>query len=132
VTVARRSVSPSGTSSLSDLSEPGTAPPAPSTKSSAAYRSALAAVIFLGVLIVIAVVVLVVGLVTRFSSGHKAATPAFAQFTLAPGNRLVSMDVAADRLVLRLRGPAGDEIDIIDTESGRLVARIRSAPPPKP
>ncbi len=83
-------------------------------------------------LIVIALGVLVVGLVTRFGGrGHRAEAPAFAQFTLAPGNRLVSMDVAADRLVLRLRGPAGDEVDIIDTQTGRLVVRIRSAPPPK-
>jgi hypothetical protein len=99
--------------------------------SSTAYRAALAAVIFLGVLIVIALGVLVVGLPTRMNGGHKAATPAFAQFTLAPGNRLISMDVAADRLVIRMRGPAGDEIDIIDTETGRLVAKIRSAPPPQ-
>jgi hypothetical protein len=113
---------------LSDLSESGTAPPAHPDKSSIAYRSALAAVIFLGVLIVIAVGVLIVGLVTRFSGGHKAATPAFAEFTLAPGNRLVSEDVSGDRLVLRLRGPSGDEIDIIDTETGRLIAKIRSAP----
>jgi hypothetical protein len=84
------------------------------------------------VLIVIALGVLVVGLVTRFSGGHKATAPAFAQFTLAPGNRLVSEDVSGDRLVLRLRGPTGDEIDIIDTETGRLVAKINSAPlPPK-
>lgn len=117
---------------MSDLSEPGTAPPALSEKSSVTYRGALAAVIFLGVLIVIAIGVLVVGLVTRFSGSRKAGAPAFAQFTLAPGNRLVSMDVAADRLVLRLRGPAGDEVDIIDTQTGRLVAKIRSAPlPPK-
>jgi hypothetical protein len=117
---------------LSDLSEPGTAPPAPSTKSSAAYRGALAAVIFLGVLIVIALGVLVVGLVTRFSGGgHRATAPAFAEFTLAPGNRLVSMDVSGDRLVLRLRGPAGDEIDIIDIETGRLIAKIHSAAQPQ-
>jgi hypothetical protein len=82
---------------------------------------------------VIALGVLVVGLVTRFSGRHRAEAPAFAQFTLASGNRLVSTDVSGDRLVLRLRGPVGDEIDIIDMESGRLVAKIRSAPPaPKP
>jgi len=115
---------------LSDLSEPGIAPPASSEKSSAAYRGALAAVIFLGVLIVIAVGLLIVGLVMRFSGGgHRAAPPVFVQFTLAPGNRLVSEDISGDRLVLRLRGPAGDEIDIIDIEDGRLVAKIRSAPP---
>ena len=113
---------------MSDLSEPGTALPAQPDKSSIAYRGALAAVIFLGVLIVIAVGVLIVGLVTHFSGAHKAAAPAFAEFTLAPGNRLVSEDVSGDRLVLRLRGPSGDEIDIIDTETGRLIAKIRSAP----
>jgi hypothetical protein len=90
----------------------------------------LAAVIFLGALIVIALGVLVMGLVTRVG-GHRAAVAAFAQFTLAPGTRLVSTDVAADRLVLRLRGPAGDEIDIIDIETGRLIAKIRSAAPPR-
>jgi hypothetical protein len=114
------------------LSEPGATPPTHSANSSAAYRGALAAVIFLGVLIVIAVGVLVVGLVSRFAGGgRKPAEPAFAQFTLAPGNRLVSSDVSGDRLVLRLRGPAGDEIDIIDTENGRLIAKIASAAPPK-
>jgi hypothetical protein len=114
------------------LTEPGTAPPAPSTNSSAAYRGALAAVIFLGALIIIALGVLVVGLVTRFGGGgHRAAAPPFAQFTLAPGNRLVSTDVSDDRLVLRLRGPSGDEIDIIDIETGRLIAKIHSAAPPQ-
>jgi hypothetical protein len=115
---------------LADLSDPGTVSPAPPEKSSVAYRSALAAVIFLGALIVIALGVLVVGLVMRFG-GHRAVVPAFAQFTLAPGTRLVSTDVSADRLVLRLRGPAGDEIDIIDIETGRLIAKIRSAAPPR-
>jgi hypothetical protein len=116
---------------MSDLSEPGTAPPAFPEKSTIAYRGALAAVILLGVLIVIALGMLIVGLVTRFGGGHKAAAPAFAQFTLAPGNRIMSVDVANDRLVLRMRGPAGDEIDIIDTETGRLVAKINSAAPPR-
>ena len=117
---------------MSNLSEPGTAPPAPAENSSIAYRGALAAVILLGVLIVIALGVLVVGLVMRFrGGGHNVSEPAFAQFTLAQGTRLVSMDVAGDRLVLRLRGPTGDEIDIIDTETGRLIAKIRSAAPPR-
>jgi hypothetical protein len=112
------------------LSESGTTPPAPVTNSAIAYRVALAAVIFLGVLIVIALGTVIVGLVTRFG-GHRGAPAAFAQFTLAPGNRLLSTDVSGDRLVLRLRGPSGDEIDIIDIETGRLVAKIHSAAPPQ-
>ena len=82
-------------------------------------------------LIVIVLGVLIVGLVMRFGSGHGSPTPGFAEFTLAPGNRVESMDVADDRLVLRLRGPSGDEIDVIDTQTGRLIAKIRSAAPPR-
>jgi hypothetical protein len=118
---------------LSVLSEPGTASVSPPARSSIAYRGLLAAVILLGALIVIALGVLVGGLVTRFRGGGRdgTASPAPAQFTLAPGNRLVTTDVAGDRLILRLRGPAGDEIDIIDIETGRLVAKIRSSAPPQ-
>jgi len=98
---------------------------------SAAYRGALAAVILLGVLIAIALGVLVAGLVMRFSGhSHAASAPGPVQFTLAPATRLVSAEVSADRLVLRLRGPAGEEIDIIDLESGRLVAKVGSATAP--
>ncbi len=98
-------------------------------KRSLAYRGLMAVVILLGVLIFIALGVLVVGLVTRFS-GHRtpSETPAPASFTLAPGDRIVSSDVSGDRLVLHIRGPAAEEIDIIDTETGRLIAKVRSAP----
>jgi hypothetical protein len=72
---------------------------------------------------------LVVGLATRFS-GRAHETPSVAQFTLAPGMRIVSLEVSGDRLVLQLKSPVGDEIDVIDTETGRLVAKIKSAAPP--
>jgi hypothetical protein len=99
---------------------------------SAAYRFLLAAVILLGVLIVIALGVLVVGLSLRLG-GHGTARSesALAQFTFAPGAHIVSADVSGDRLVLRLKGSFGDEIDIVDTQTGRLVAKMRSAPPPE-
>ncbi|HEY6577681.1 MAG TPA: hypothetical protein VIY09_00025 [Rhizomicrobium sp.] len=113
------------------MSDSGATPLVPPAKSSTAYRGALAAVIVLGVLIAIALGILVTGLVIRFSHGGHDAAAAPAQFTLAPGTRLVSMDFAADRLVVRLRGPAGDEVDIIDTQTGRLIAKIRSAAPPR-
>lgn len=94
---------------------------------SPAYPFLLAAVILLGVLIVIALGVLVVGLSTRLGSSHRDTAPT--QFTLAAGARVISADVSGDRLVLRLKGSFGDEIDIIDLETGRLVAKVRSAPP---
>jgi hypothetical protein len=109
------------------------APLATPVQRSAAYRFLLAAVILLGVLIVIALGVLVVGLTMRVG-GHRTArneSPAV-QFTVPAGTRVVSSDVSGDRLVLCLRGAFGDEIDIIDMQTGRLVAKVRaSAPPPK-
>lgn len=118
---------------MADLSDSGTAPLVPEPQQTAAYSGLRAAVILLGILIAIALGVLVVGLVMRFRGAGHAALPRPAQFTLAPGTRVVAMDVSGDQLVLRLRGPAGDEIDIIDTETGRLIAKVNStAPPPRP
>ncbi len=65
--------------------------------------------------------------------GHEASeAPAEPTvFTLAPGAKIVSTEVQNDRLVLHIRNVQGDEIDIIDTESGRLVGQVKSAAPPK-
>ena len=113
-------------------SEPGMAPLATPVERGPAYPFLLAAVILLGVLIVIALGVLVVGLSMRLGGhGSSRGDSASAQFTLAPGARVVSTDVSGDRLVLRLKGSFGDEIDIIDLETGHLVAKLRSAAPPE-
>lgn len=113
-------------------SETGITPLATPVQRGAAYPFLVAAVILLGVLIVIALGVMVVGLSMRLG-GHGTSRDASspAQFTLAAGARVVSQDVSGDRLVLHLKGSFGDEIDIIDIETGRLVARLRSAAPPK-
>jgi hypothetical protein len=52
-------------------------------------------------------------------------------FTLAPGARIVSTETQGDRLILHVRNPSGDEIDIIDTETAKLVGQVKTAPPPK-
>ena len=98
-------------------------------KAALSYRLARAAVIILGVLLVIALVLLVVGVGLRLSGRGASAppAPATAGFTLAPGARIVSMDSQPGRLILRIRSPAGDEIDIVDTQSGRLVSQIKAA-----
>jgi len=88
---------------------------------SIAYRGLLAAVIILGVLIVIALGTLVIGLVMRFS-GHPTSTAT--PYVPPPGARLVAMETSGDRLVLHLRTTGGEEVDIVDLESGRSVARI--------
>jgi hypothetical protein len=106
------------------------APLATPVQRGAAYPFLVAAVILLGILIVIALGVMVVGLTMRFggrASPRSDSSPA--QFTLATGARVISEDVSGDRLVLHLKGSFGDEIDIIDIETGRLVAKIRASAP---
>jgi hypothetical protein len=114
------------------LSDSGTTPPVQPAKQTAAYRATLAAVILLGLLIVIALGALVVGFIMRAGGRpHDSGVSGAVQLTLAPDMKIVSADVSGDRLVLRLHGPGGEEIDIIDTETGRLVARVRTAAPPR-
>ena len=99
-------------------------------KSTLSYRLARAAVIILGVLLVIALVLLVVGVAFKLTGRRTEATsPAVAKFTLAPGARIISVDSQPGRLILRVRSPSGDEVDIVDTGSGRLVSQIKSSPP---
>lgn len=99
--------------------------PADNYKSSASYRGARAAVILLGVLLGIAFILLIVGFIVKLS-GHKASGEgAPSQFTLAHGAKIISTDVSGNRLILHVRSGAGDEIDIIDTEDGRLVSQVK-------
>ena len=110
---------------MSEVS-PDTVPANEDYKSSPSYRGAKAAVILLGVLLGLAFIMLVVGLVMRMTGhgpGQASSTPA--SFTLAPGAKIVSTDVTENRLVLRVRSPAGDEIDIIDTSTGRLIGQVK-------
>lgn len=85
------------------------------------HRVLVAVVIGLGVLFVIAVVVSIVLAVTRHAPAHAAAEA----FSLPPGAAVVAMQSQQNRLILHVRSPAGDEIDIVDTADGHLVARIR-------
>jgi flagellar biogenesis protein FliO len=114
---------------LSDVTSNATPTPANEDyKSSPSYRGARAAVILLGVLLAIAFIMLVVGLIMRMTGhGPGQASSAPASFTLAPGAKIVSTDVTETRLILRVRSNAGDEIDIIDTATGRLVGQVKSA-----
>jgi hypothetical protein len=116
---------------VADLSDSGTTPPVQPAKQTAAYRAALAAVILLSLLIAIALGTLVIGFAMHAGGRpHDSGATGAVQLVLAPDMKIVSADFSGDRLVLRLHGPAGDQIDIIDTGTGRLVARVRSAAPP--
>jgi len=85
-----------------------------------------AVVIVLGALIVIALGVLVVGLIVRFSSRGPSGTGAGTRFTLPAGAKVIEMQTQPSRLVLHVRTEAGEEVDIIDTADGHLVSQVRA------
>lgn len=94
----------------------------------------LGVVIFLGLLIFLGLGAVVVG-VTMKARGHgggRSAPAALVVPAMAPGSQIESMQVSGERLVLRLKTPEGEEIDIIDLQDGRIVSRIRTAPPEVP
>ena len=86
-----------------------------------------AVVIGLGVLIVIAFVLLVVGMVTKFN-GHPASAGAAAgsRYMLPAGAKIVDMQTQPGRVILRVRSAAGEEVDIIDTQDGHLISQVKA------
>jgi hypothetical protein len=95
----------------------------------AAYRAALAAVIILSLLIVLALGVLVVRVAHLLTRSPHGAAPAAAQtFTLPPGAKILETESQPGRLILHLKGPAGEEIAIVNTANGKLVSLIKTGP----
>jgi len=85
-----------------------------------------AVVIGLGVLIVIALGAVALGIVQKFSHPGPAAPAGAVSYALPPGARIVEMQVSGNRLVLRVReADGGEEVDIVDTSDGHLIARIK-------
>ncbi len=124
---------------MSDMSRDGVEPGGASVNPPAAPRPLgqkimLGVVIFLGLLIVLGLGAVVVGMTMKIRGGSspgRAAAQA-ASLTLPPGASIEAMEVSGNRLILRLRTPAGEEIDIVDTQDGHVVSRIAAAPPEIP
>lgn len=115
--------------------KPASMPVNADVKKTTAYRVLLAVVIGLGVLIVIGLGALVVGLATRAAAPDTHArdvvqTDLPIGYTLPPGAQIVAMQVAGDRLILQVRSYEGDEADIIDLQTGKLIGQVKSAPRP--
>jgi len=91
------------------------------------HRLLKAVVIGLGVLIVIALVLLVVGMVTKFN-GHATSTSAQGgtRYVLPSGAKIVDMQTQPGRVILRVRTGTGEEIDIIDTQDGHLISQVKA------
>jgi uncharacterized protein YjlB len=104
-----------------------TAGTAEDPKSTTTYRVLKAVVIILGVLIVLAFGALIVGAAMKLA-GHRGArsgvSPAAIAAVLPAGAKIISLQTNGDRIVVGVHAPGGDEVDIFDAETGRLVARI--------
>ncbi len=98
-----------------------------------AHKLVLTVVIVLGILILIGLGALVVGVAIKMRGHSGGAAPvAAASLALPAGARIESMDVSGNRLILRLKTDAGEEIDIVDTDDGHVVSRLKAAPPNVP
>jgi hypothetical protein len=91
-----------------------------------AYKAAKMAVIILSILIVMAVLVLVIGGIAKMG-GKTGTHSATGTFQLPPGARIVEMQSQPGRLILRVREAHGEEIDILDTQDGRLVGQVKAS-----
>lgn len=87
-------------------------------------RALKAAVIVMGVLIVLGVTTIVVTIVSRMS-GPRAATGEVAQAVLdePSGTRIASVSLAADRVAVQLQGGGADRVVVVDN-AGHVLARI--------
>jgi hypothetical protein len=95
----------------------------------ASYKAAKAAVIVLSVLIVMALAALVIGGISKMGGKNSRRTDPVS-FQLPPGARILEMQSQPGRLILRVRDRSGEEIDLIDTQDGHLIAQIKSTPDP--
>lgn len=98
-------------------------------------------VITMTVLLVLALIAVVWGFVVNgralIAKGAPKPAPVAAapaagaqvSVTLAPGVKIVSATTEGGRLVLHVRGPAGDEVQVIDMATGALTSQVRTQGP---
>lgn len=87
------------------------------------HRGLLALVIILGVLILLGVVGLIVAAVFK-SRGAPPADASYTATVLAPSERIESTQLDGNRILLRLSGPNGEELVVLETASGHVLGRI--------
>lgn len=99
--------------------------PAVDPKSTDSYRMLRAVVIGLGVLIVIAIGLLVIGLATRLGGhGGGAQSANGGAYALPPGAKIRSTQVANNRLIMDVEEDGVDRVLIFNTDDGHLVGQI--------
>jgi hypothetical protein len=82
------------------------------------------AVVVMGVLIVAGVAVLAVALTQRVGSLVAGGPAAPVLLDEPAGTHIAGMSLTADRLALRLQGGGPDRVVVLDSRSGRVMARV--------
>jgi hypothetical protein len=93
-------------------------------KSTATYRGLKAAVIILGVLLLLAFVLVVVGIGMRMSGHAPGQSTEAGHYDLPPGAKILSMQVANNRLIMQVDETGVDRVLIFNTDDGRLIGQI--------
>ena len=83
----------------------------------------MALVILLGALIMLGVGALIAGAFLK-AGGPRAPGGAYSTTLAAPGERIDSSQIDGNRILLRLSGPNGEELVVMDAASGRVIGRI--------
>jgi hypothetical protein len=113
----------------STLSDSVTTPANDDPKAVPANRGLTIIVIVLGVLIVLAFGALAIGFVTRMGGRHE--TPSGdgpARYMLPMGSKILQVQVTTtNRIIMAVQTPGGNEVDIFDTDTGRLIGQIKPA-----
>ena len=92
-------------------------------------RGLKAIVIVMGVLIVLAFSALVIGFVTRLVGHGEAAGGEPTRYMLPMGSKILQVQVTTTaRIIMAVQTPTGNEVDIFDTDTGRLIGQIKPAP----
>jgi hypothetical protein len=106
----------------------------------ATYLAAIIAVIILSTLLLAGIVALIFGFMRQYeiyrggarSSAKISATAnpgtAPAMIALEPGARIMSVKTDASHLILQLSTAQGDQVEVLDLATGKLLYRVAARP----
>ena len=97
-------------------------------RNSPPYRGLKAAVIIMGAMIVLAFAILIGGFILKLTGHSAGGDTTTAHYALPPDSKILSLQVTGNRLILGVNTGAGSEVDIFDTDTGRLVGQIKPSP----
>jgi len=87
-------------------------------------RGLKVAVVVMGVLILAGLGVIIVTIVSRMRAGPVGGPAPQVALQEPAGTRIAGISVLADRLAVELQGGGPDRVVVVDTATGRVLARV--------